>query len=55
MVIEYSQPQLDERDPDAKALLDGGAAKLITGGTISMQAESHPVDFRKIELLRLES
>jgi hypothetical protein len=25
----------------------------LTGGTISVQSESHPVDFRKIELLPL--
>ncbi|HEY8148360.1 MAG TPA: DUF1080 domain-containing protein, partial [Vicinamibacteria bacterium] len=24
-----------------------------TGGTISLQAESHPVEFRKVELLNL--
>ncbi len=53
-VLEYSEPQLDERDPDAKAMLDGGAAKMITGGTISLQAESHPVEFRKVELLKLD-
>jgi hypothetical protein len=49
-VLEYSEPQLDPKDADAKKLLDAGAAKIITGGTISLQSESHPVEFRKVEL-----
>ena len=28
--------------------------KLLTGGSISLQSESHPVDFRRVELLDLE-
>lgn len=51
--IEYTQPVLDENDPDAKRLLKGGAAKKLSEGTISIQAESAPFDFRKIELLDL--
>ena len=27
---------------------------LITGGTISLQSESHPIDFRKVEIMVLE-
>jgi len=49
-VIEYNQPQYDESDPDAKKLLAGGREKLLDRGTISVQAESHPFEFRKIEL-----
>ncbi|QDT70860.1 family 16 glycoside hydrolase [Lacipirellula limnantheis] len=49
-VLEYSEPQLDPADANAKKLLDAGAAKIITGGTISLQSESHPVEFRKVEL-----
>lgn len=52
-VMEYSQPQLDEKDPDAKKLLDAGADKMLTGGTISLQSESHPVEFRNIRLKKL--
>jgi hypothetical protein len=52
-VIEYSQPQLDENDQYARRLLDAGAEKMLTGGTISLQSESHPVEFRKVELLEL--
>ncbi|RIK72399.1 MAG: DUF1080 domain-containing protein [Planctomycetota bacterium] len=52
-VLEYSQPQLDEADEDAKRLLAGGYPKLLAGGTISLQSESHPVEFRKVELKEL--
>ena len=27
---------------------------LLTGGTISLQSESHPVEFRKVEILKLD-
>ncbi|MCC6355498.1 MAG: DUF1080 domain-containing protein, partial [Verrucomicrobiae bacterium] len=27
--------------------------KMVTHGTISLQSESHPVDFRKVEILEL--
>ncbi|MCA9234135.1 MAG: DUF1080 domain-containing protein [Planctomycetales bacterium] len=53
-VMEYSEPQLDERDKDAQALLAAGADKMLAGGTISLQSESHPVEFRKVELMQLE-
>ncbi len=53
-VLEYTQPQLDEGDASARRLLAQGADKMISGGTISLQSESHPVHFRKVELLKLE-
>lgn len=49
-VLEYTQPQLDPQDENAKKLLDAGAGKILTGGTISLQSESHPVEFRKVEI-----
>ncbi len=52
-VLEYSQPQLDERDANFVKLLPADKNKLLSKGTISLQAESHPVDFRKVELLNL--
>jgi hypothetical protein len=52
-VLEYSAPQLDPKDADAKKLLEAGTPLHITGGTISLQSESHPVEFRKVELKRL--
>lgn len=53
-VLVYSEPQLDPEDKDAKALLDAGAHRMLTGGTISLQSESHPIEFRKVELLALD-
>lgn len=53
-VLEYSQAQYDERDAHAKMLADKRGGLLISGGTISLQSESHPLDFRKVELLILE-
>ena len=40
-VLEYTNPQLDD-------------GTKLTGGTISIQAETHPCQFRKIELLELK-
>ncbi len=53
IVLEYTEPQLDERDADAKKLFDAGAGLLLGEGYISIQAESHPTQFRKVELLPL--
>ena len=52
VVLSYTQPQLDELDPDGKRLA-AKQPKLLTRGTISLQSESHPVEFRKVELMRL--
>ena len=52
-VIEYSEAQLDDRDADARALIAAGAEKMIKGGTISLQSESAPIEFRKVELREL--
>jgi hypothetical protein len=52
-VIEYEKPQLDERDADARTLIKDGD-KMLTGGTISLQSESHPIEFRKVEILPLK-
>ena len=55
-VLSYSEPQLDERDAHAKKLAEkqGKLGKLLGSGTVSLQSESHPVEFRKVELLKLE-
>ncbi len=52
-VLEYGALQLDPNDGDARRLLESGAPKDLDGGWISLQAESHPVQFRRIELLPL--
>ena len=53
LVFEYEQPQLDPEDPDAQALIAAGAGIPLAGGHIALQAETHPIEFRVIELLPL--
>jgi hypothetical protein len=48
-VIEYEQPQLDPADAEGRKLIKDGAL-LLEKGTIALQAESHPVEFRRIEI-----
>jgi gluconolactonase len=50
-VMVYHQPQYDEGSAK-KFAKDGN--KLISSGSISLQSESHPVEFRKVELLPLD-
>ncbi len=52
-VFEYEKPQLDENDPDGKRLIKNGD-KMLHEGYIALQAESHPTEFRKIEILPLK-
>ena len=52
-VLAYAEPQLDPQDADAKKLLAAGAPLLVDHGSISLQSESHPVEFRKVELRKL--
>lgn len=52
-VLEYQKPQLDEGDADGKKLIKDGE-KMLHEGYIALQAESHPTEFRKIELLPLK-
>jgi hypothetical protein len=40
-VLEYQKPQRDD-------------GTLLEGGSISLQSESHPCEFRKVELLPLK-
>ncbi len=55
VVLEYEKSQLDERDSDAKPLIEANnGEKMLTGGYISLQSESHPIEFRKVEILPLE-
>jgi hypothetical protein len=54
-VLEYEQPQLDQKDARAKqALAATHGEKQLSGGTISLQSESHPVEFRKVEIQLLD-
>lgn len=51
VVLTYDEPQLDNRDAHSRELIakaDGEIA--LEGGYISLQSESHPIDFRKVEI-----
>ncbi|APZ94863.1 3-keto-disaccharide hydrolase [Fuerstiella marisgermanici] len=52
-VLEYNEPQLDKRDKSAQKLIKDGKLAL-SGGTISLQSESHPCEFRKVEIMVLD-
>ena len=52
VVLSYENPQLDKDNKEAQKLIRNGEL-MLSGGTISLQSESHPVQFRKIELLQL--
>lgn len=50
-VITYRKPQIDGNDlPEGFPLPDGS---LLDSGYISLQAESHPVEFKDIEIMRI--
>jgi len=54
-VLTYDKPQYDPNDGTAKKLIAAnGGSLLIQGGSISLQSESNPVDFRKVEIKVLE-
>jgi hypothetical protein len=48
-VIEYEQPQLDPADADGAKLIRDGVL-VLDKGYIALQAESHPLEFRKVEI-----
>lgn len=50
-VLSYNKPQIGGNLPDGFSLPEGFA---LTEGYIALQAESHPTEFRKIELMELE-
>ncbi|MHC5114688.1 MAG: 3-keto-disaccharide hydrolase [Planctomycetota bacterium] len=55
VVLEYREPQLDPGDGDAHVLIEQrGGERMLTSGTISLQAEGHPCAFRRIEIMRLD-
>lgn len=51
-VLEYEQPQLDPTDADAARLVRANKL-LLEEGYIALQAESHPVEFKSVELRML--
>lgn len=58
VVLEYSHPKIGETGDNIKRYLDANYIKMIgtplKEGYIALQAESAPVQFRKVELLNLE-
>jgi len=54
VVLEYTEPQLDDRDEYAKKLIKKNGGVQLSKGTISLQSESHPVQFRKVEIMVLD-
>ncbi|MCX2454268.1 DUF1080 domain-containing protein [Pedobacter sp. PLR] len=54
VVLEYSKPQIgggSVSNYDPKMKQDG---KALTGGYISLQSESHPIEFKEVKLFNLE-
>tara|TARA_R110002153_G_scaffold271355_4_gene438640 strand:+ start:3199 stop:4011 length:813 start_codon:yes stop_codon:yes gene_type:complete len=54
LVFEYSEMQADPNDPFGKKWLDEGNPLKITKGHISLQAETHPTQFRNIQIKSLD-
>jgi hypothetical protein len=52
-VLEYEKAQLDDRDPDGRRMIKNDEI-MLNGGSLSLQAESHPIEFRKVEILPLK-
>ena len=53
-VLSYQKPQIGGGNVDAQEVKWGVDGMLLKGGTISLQSESHPVEFKNIEILNLE-
>jgi len=54
-VLRYAAPELDPEDADARPLIAAAGGKLeLRRGYIALQSEGHPVEFRRIELQRLD-
>ncbi|MDD2475020.1 MAG: DUF1080 domain-containing protein [Dysgonamonadaceae bacterium] len=50
-VMVYNQPQLDEREQYyEKLLMLNNGQQQLSGGTISLQSEGHPCDFKNVEI-----
>lgn len=53
-VLSYEKPQVGGGNVDAQEIVFGNSGMLFKRGTISLQSESHPVEFKNIEILNLE-
>lgn len=53
--IEYTDTKLDEDDDDAKPLIQlQGGSNDLTEGYVCLQSESHPCEFKNIEVMILD-
>ncbi|MEY3946082.1 MAG: hypothetical protein RJB03_788 [Bacteroidota bacterium] len=53
-VLSYNKPQVGGGNVSGQDLVFGQSGQLLERGTISLQSESHPVEFKNIEILNLE-
>jgi hypothetical protein len=53
-VLAYEKPQIGGGNVSGQEAKWGMSGQLLKGGTISLQSESHPVEFKNIEILDLE-
>ena len=55
-VLTYEQAQYDTREKEmhSKMLFKKVNEMILSSGTISLQSESHPCDFRNIEIMRIK-
>jgi hypothetical protein len=54
-VLRYSAPEYDLEDQDAKPLIAAAGGKVqLRQGYIALQSEGHQIEFRNIELQRIE-
>lgn len=53
-VLSYEKPQVGGGNVDNQEIVFGKPGMLLKRGTISLQSESHPVEFKNIEILNLE-
>ena len=53
-LLVLREPQLDDREEHSRELAAGNGGLLLEQGTISLQSESHPIEFRRVELRRLD-
>jgi hypothetical protein len=53
-VLSYQKPQVGGGAVSGQEIIFGKEGDLLKSGTISLQSESHPVEFKGIEILNLE-
>ena len=54
VVLDNKKPHLDDSTEIGKKLIEKNGGVQLSEGTISLQSESHPCEFRKVEILILK-